>query len=208
MELHRARRRHHEGASGFASAIQKGTTLIRATVATSTSYDYVSPAARLDVGAAADSSTWRRWDANVSSCYERPRDSPSRARSRTMRSPPSGSSRARGCTGNGWAAIALESVFIDHAVDLGLATEVQNEADFQVSRAEVTEELQCGTRMQVLGCLDLEDELSSTTQCRRFASRAVLLCDKSILRADHLDSPTCCSRANDWPGQIVNGPQR
>ena len=59
--------------AGLATAIKKGTTSIRATVTTSTSYDYVSPAARLDVGVCGGLLDVATWEAtSLSSNYVQP----------------------------------------------------------------------------------------------------------------------------------------
>lgn len=53
----------------------------------------------------------------------------------------------------------LQAVLADDAMKVGLATEMQQQPDFKIRRTEIAEELEVCSGMQMLGRLDLDDDL-------------------------------------------------
>jgi hypothetical protein len=67
-------------------------------------------------------------------------------------------------------SMRLEPVLADHPLELRLASEVLEQSDFEIGRAEMAEGLTSSALMQALGGLDLDDELAVQDHIERLSS--------------------------------------
>jgi hypothetical protein len=63
----------------------------------------------------------------------------------------------------------LQAVLADYAMKVGLATEMQEQPDFEIRRTEIAEELKICRGMEMLGRLDLDDDLLVNDDVQRLS---------------------------------------